>query len=187
MANLLAPELIQPQNFDIRYGKSWKRIIYNLKTAAGRDIWTVKVHSKSLEFMSVDGILLGSANYHMLSNDVDISIPGCKEFTMSRDKGLWSTTKSFTFQNDKFTWKRMGNWKNSGLYNLVDERENVLATVGHDDWKVHSRLELVMPGMNQDLVLAILVTGMAELEAQRRLAGAASASSVNAGIAAVTT
>ena len=93
---------------------------------------------------------------------------------------MFNETKSFDFNGGHFTWKRVGKWKKSGLWKLVDEQENELAIIGHDDWKVQSRFEIVMPGMDESLILAILMTGISEMEQMRRVSMSAAASSVNA-------
>jgi hypothetical protein len=174
----------RPQNFDITHGKSWRRIIYNLSTSSKQEVWTVKVHSKSIELSTVDGLLLGTCVFHTWKSDVEVHLEQKGvDFTMSRNKGVFNETKSFEFNGARFTWKRVGMWKKSGLWKLVDEQERELAVIGHDDWKVQSRFEIVMPGMDQSLILAILMTGMSELEAQRRVSGAAAASSANAAAA----
>ena len=175
-------DLSQPQNLDIRYGKSWLKVIYNFFTADGQQVWTTKVHSKSIEFLTADGKLLGTCQYHNLKSDVDVHLEATNQnFTMTRNKdGMLNETKSFDFAGHHLTWKRAGKWKKSGLWNLTDEREQVIATIGHDDWKVHSRFEIVMPGMDPTFLLAVLITGMSELEYQRRLSANAAASSGSA-------
>lgn len=77
----------------------------------------------------------------------------------------------------------MGKWKNSGLRNLVDEGGKVYAIIGNDDWKVHARFEICLPGLSQGLVLAVLMTGISELETQGRLGATAQTASLNAGLA----
>ena len=184
LAPTLALDCTQPQNFDIRYGKSWKRIIYNLMTADKQEVWTVQVHSKSMELFTVDGLLLGTCSFHTWKSDVDIHLEQTGvNFTMARNKGLFNETKSFEFNDGHYTWKRVGNWKKSGLWKLIDDQDQELAIIGHDDWKVHSRFEVVMPGLDSTFLLAILLSGMSELEAQRRLSGAAAASAANASAA----
>ena len=180
----LALDLSRPQNFDIKHGKSWTRVIYNLFTANNQEVWTCKVHSRSIEFMTVDGVMLATAVLHTWKSDVEVHLEQSDvDFTMERNKGMFNETKSFTFNGMHFTWKRVGHWKKSGLWKLTDDNGNELAVIGHDDWKVQSRFEIVMPGMDQSLILAILVTGMSEIEQQRRVSGAAAASSANAAAA----
>jgi hypothetical protein len=183
--NLAHIDCRQPQNFDIKLTPTWTRIIYNFLTADKQELWTARVHSKSVEFFTTDGLLLGTCTYHTWKSDVEIHLEQTRtDFTMTRNKGMFNEAKSFELSGGKFTWKRVGMWKKSGLWKLIDQDERELAIIGHDDWKVNSRFEIVMPGMDSTLVLAILISGLSELESQRRLSGAAAASSANAAAAA---
>jgi hypothetical protein len=107
LAPRVAVDLSKPQDFDIRRGNSWTGVIYNIHTADKTEVWSCKVHSKSIEFITANGVLLRTCYYSTWFSAVNYNIEGnSTEFTMSRNKGISNKTKSFTYDDQRLTWKR---------------------------------------------------------------------------------
>jgi hypothetical protein len=187
-------DITAPQAYDLKNIK-WDLVYngaYSLRASGTEtEVWNVKIHYRSLEIFRADGSLVGTANLHQFSTRVEVSMhdhsdseQAPSEFTMTRNKGIFNESKSFTVQGQKLTWKRAT--KLGAKFNLVDEAGNVVAWIGPTSWRGKHKFEVVRAGMDAELVEACMVTALATAENEkRRMCAASSAASASSASVAV--
>lgn len=187
----------QPTSYRVILGSNILAPSYSIQTTDGVEIWTVKIHTKTLDFSTHEGQALGTAIYHNTTTRVDFELvsedvaPAQAAFALKRNKGILNETKSFEVAADggssaTYTWSRAGKWRNAGLWNCTDKDGTVLAVIGAEDGATEFKFETKGTNLNTDLLIAIMMTGVSELEYQRRIksAGIAGASAAAANAAA---
>jgi hypothetical protein len=184
-------DVTKPQTYDLKSTKTdwiYKGAYALLATGTNTEVWNVQIHTSKLEIFRADGTLVGTAGLHHWKTKVDVSMKDTRssddsEFTMKRNKGIFTEKKTFEIQGQKLTWKRAG--KMTSKFELVDEAGDVVARIGATSWKGRYKLEIVKAGMGVELVEACVVTALATAENEKRMIwGASNGAASNAGASA---
>jgi hypothetical protein len=151
------------------------------------EAWNVKISSKALEIFRADGTLVGTAGLHSMSSKVDVSLHNSRsipEFQMKR-KGFCCmlSKKIFSLNGQEYYWKSAS--KMGFKHRLHDQNGEAVAWAGSTSWKGRYNFELIKPGLDLETVEAVLITGLAVLENEKRETWAASTSASNSAGASV--
>ena len=162
---------------------------YSLRLARedpNTEAWVVKISSKALEIFRADGTLVGTAGLHSMSSKVDVALQNARSipaFTMTRKGFCVKEKKMFSLHGQEYYWKHAS--KLGMKYNLYDPSGATVAWVGPTSWKGRYQFELMQPGLDLETVEAILITGLAVAENEKRNTWAASTSASNSAGASV--
>jgi hypothetical protein len=179
--NLLNIDTTNPQTYELKSIETdWVfKGAYSLRLRRddpSTEIWVVKITSKALEIFRSDGTLVGTAGLHSWSSKVDVCMhnaPSVPDFTMT-SKGFccMMSKKLFSLNGMEYHWRSAS--KMGMKFRLEDSAGDAIAWVGATSWKGRYNFELIKAGLDRETVEAVMITGLAVLENEKRNTWAAS-------------